>query len=129
MNESLIKEYVKIVLQEGGYFRYNDKKKKSGGGFLDTIKDFFMGHGPADKIAESWIEDQELYYDFGVPDDIQKQVLNFVKAKLNRVSQRTRGDKDKTSRIIRKALDKKFSSQLRALEKQHYNIEDDEEEI
>jgi len=127
MNENLIKEYVKVILQEGGYFYHNDKKKKTGGGFLDTIKNFFMGQGPADKIAENWIDDQELYYDFGIPDDIQKQVLNFVKTKISRVSQRTQGDNDKTSRIIRKALDKKFLTQLRALEKQHYNIDDEEE--
>ena len=94
-------------------------------GILDKIKGFLKGTTKADELTNDWLDDTEMSYGIEVPSDIEEEAKKIVRAKLEDVMSRTRGDFDKAERIIKRALDKRFAPRIKELEKQ---LLDDEEE-
>jgi len=117
MNENLIKEYVKVVLQEGA-FRRGVKKYShnslfnSGGSILGKMVNFFAGSSLVDKIAKEWIEEHEINYD--ISSEKAKEIISFAKdiyPKILKLSQ-VDGDKSRAETITRRQLDKRFADQI-----------------
>jgi len=113
MNEKLIKEYVKVVLQEGGYFRSSGNKKQNalGGWFRRKWNKFwnlFPDQNPEDKITKEWIEEHDL--DNVISTKKAEEIISFAKdiypkiLKLSHVD----GDAARAKIITRRRLDKKF---------------------
>ena len=78
MNNKLLKEYVTATV-EGMFMRdanadVDSPRMGKSKGFLHKIKSLFMGEDDSHKIAEEWIEDQELNYDFELNDKTKKQI-------------------------------------------------------
>ena len=123
----LLKEYLREVLREGYYFRnYEDEPKRSKKGFLDRLKSFFSGSG--DDVAQDWLEDQSTYYDVELSDDFENEVKDFVKKKYKKAVSRARGNKDQAVKLMKRALDIRYTSRLKDLEKQYsMDLASDEE--
>jgi hypothetical protein len=132
MNDRLLKEYVKSVLNEEFYWRGNEKeseeKKTKKRGFLDKLKSFFTGTGPADDLSSEWIEDMELYYDIDFPDETKEKIVKFARIKMPKIAARAKGDIEKAKSLTKKALSAKFSPEIRTIEKEIRKREEAEDE-
>lgn len=138
-DKDLLKEYIATVVQEGAFRRDtaseddDSSKKKKGKGFWQKVKSFFMGDDHAVEIAEEWIEDQELNYDFEFDDKSKKSILDFVGKKYDLALRKGRGDKAKAESIMQRALDTKYRGFLRQVQAQadsefNKQMQDDEDQ-
>jgi hypothetical protein len=65
------------------------------------------------------MEDQSTYYDVELDDNFEGEVKDFVKKKFKKALSRAKGDKEKAMKLMRRALDIRYSRKLRDLEKQN----------
>ena len=133
MNESLLRKYVKSVLvNEGMYVRSGsedtEKPRAGGRGWLDKIKSFFAGTSDVDDLAQSWLEEQELYYDVDFSDSMQDDVIAYARFKFPKILNRARGDKAKAASLTRKAMSVRFAPQIREIERDLRRREESEDE-
>ena len=120
----LLAEYIGLLLNERGYIRdlNHEKPKKKNKGFLQKIKGFIFGDAEADKIAESWLEDNSISYDIVFDEKFEEEVKNFVRSKLNKIMKRVRNNSEKAESLLRRALNVRYSKKLANLIK----IQDDQ---
>lgn len=121
-NEKLLREFIYWNSKDSDAPEKKDRREM---GILDKIKGFLKGTTKADELTNDWLDDTEMSYGIEVPSDIEEEAKKIVRAKLEDVMSRTRGDFDKAERIIKRALDKRFAPRIKELEKQ---LLDDEEE-
>lgn len=131
MNERILREYIEEVINEGGYFvdseKSSDIKLPKFKKYIDKVVSFLRGSGASDKLAENWIEDKEMYFDVEVSDDLEKSVKDFARTKYKKFFLKSR-NKEKTEKMVRKALDVKFYPKIRELEKLLKKLEDEDED-
>jgi len=134
MKEELLREFVGEVISEINFSFKNSepKKKKKQAGIWSKIKGLFSRNQEADQLSDDWIEDQELYGDVELPDDLKEKIRDFVRAKYPAVASRLANKPDKLDKVFRRALDTKFSGPIRQIMKSQeqslLDDEDDEEE-
>ena len=132
MNDRLLKEYVASVLVERHYWKdspgTSSPKKKKGMGVFQKVKSFFSGTSTPDAISTDWLEEQELYYDVELSDEIEEDVKKFARSKYQLASKKARGDEEKATMLLKRALDSKYKKQFRDLERQLSSLEDDDED-
>lgn len=120
LQEQIIKEFVKEVLNEEGYWRQSGSKKidasepiKKVKKAYNRFKSLISGHSGADKIAEEWFEEQELHLDQELPKDFKNVVLKFVRTKYPIVHKLSRSkNEDKISEKMQLVLNKKFKKNI-----------------
>ena len=130
--EKLLKQYVREVVSEGFFKiepdRDDDKKKKKS--LWNKIRSFFTGESSSSsKIAEEWLEDQQMNFDFDLPESFTTSVIAFVKKKYPLAKNRSRGDSERADSLMRRALDSRFRQTLREYQKMNEKLDDDEEDI
>ena len=131
--DSLLKEYIGLLLNEGWYLRnlgnddsWDDRPSKKSRGILQRVKDMFLGvRLDAEEIAESWLEDQSLSRDIEIDEDFETEIITFANSKLNKAISRARGDAKKAESILKRALSSRYSRRLDRLERSQNNIEDE----
>jgi predicted metal-dependent hydrolase len=115
----LLKEYISEILQEKHYwYGKSAEENEDQEGFFSKIKSLFFGDN-VDKFVGEWMEDQSTYYDVELDDNFEKEVKDFVKKKFKKALSRAKGDKEKAMKLMRRALDIRYSRKLRDLEKQN----------
>ena len=131
MNNNLLKEYLKEALNEEFFLRSyeedsEDQKPKKSKNFLQQLKNFFFGD-QGDSMVDEWLEDQSTSYDVEFSEEFEEEVRNFVKRKFKKALARARGNKEQASKLMRRALDIRYTKRLRDLEKQYaIDLADDE---
>jgi hypothetical protein len=118
--DSLLKEYIGLLLNEGWYLRnlgnddsWDDRPSKKSEGILQRVKDMFLGvRLDAEEIAESWLEDQSLSRDIEIDQDFKTEVITFAKSKSTKVMNRARGNTEKAALILKRALSSRYSRRL-----------------
>jgi len=115
----LLKEYISEILQEKHYwYGKTAEESEAQDGFFSKIKSLFFGDS-VDKFVDEWLEDQSTYYDVELDDNFEKEVKDFVKKKFKKALARAKGDKDKAMKLMRRALDIRYSRKLKDLEKKN----------
>lgn len=138
MNEKLLKEYVQEVMREGGSWgglssllgtdkRKGEEAVKKIKDVWKKIKSFVDPNAAADDVAEAWMEQQELYYDIDFPDETQEKIKQYTRVKLPRIVDRARGDVEKAKRSMSRALEIKFSPEVRTMKKALQDREKEED--
>lgn len=128
MKNELLREYLREILKEEFFYRsYNDPetKKPRSKGILQRMKDFFFGSSQ-NSLVDDWIEEQSTYYDVDLSDDFENEVREFVEKKFGKALSRAKGNKDQAAKLMRRALDIRYSKKLRDLERQSAGLSDDE---
>ncbi len=126
----LLKEYISEILQEKHYwYGKSAEESESQDGFFSKIKSLFFGDN-VDKFVDEWLEDQSTYYDVELDDNFEKEVKDFVKKKFKKALSRAKGDKDKAMKLMRRALDIRYSRKLKDLEKKNsIDLSKDDDEV
>jgi hypothetical protein len=123
--DKILREFIRDTISERLFFDKSSKDDTSNkvAGFLKKLKSFFQSE--AGKIVDSWIEDQEMYYDVEIPDDMKRQIFAYAEKKMSHASDRIRSKPEKLEKAMNKMLDVKFGASLRSMDS---DFDDDNEE-
>ncbi len=123
----LLKEYVGLLLIEGGFIRSLDKKsEKRSNSLLQKIKTFFLGDDlDTDQVAYDWLKDQASFREIEFNNDFEDEVRSYASLKKNRAMKRSRNDSKRAESLLRRALDARFAKQLDRLEIIQNNIDNE----
>lgn len=119
----ILREYISILITEKGFIRKNkeqvQKPKKDKIGFVDKVKKYFTGTTDADAAVEEWIENAEASYGIEeMPSKISKSAKEISHRYWSKALTRSKNDKAVATRRLQKALNQKFGSQLKKIEKE-----------
>lgn len=124
-DENVLRQYLRQILREE-YFRrdveYDDKLSFP---VMKKIRNFFFGEN-ADDHTEKWLESKEDYYDITFEDDFRDEVKEFSSKVYKKALQRTKDDKEKALKILKRTLDVKYAKKLKQLESSYLRDFEDE---